>query len=108
MGDKQTIAKCLGKKIEAIKEKDGRGALTKLLENVKYLAQPMTLKHLSKLSIKPGGKLKRILRPPPVHTKHLFKPLQNIPGKIYMSWPTRCCFLRSSIQSEKFNSKKHN
>ena len=63
--DRQTIAKCLGKKIEDIKKDDGKGALTKLLKDVMYLAQPMSLKHLDKLTIKPGGKAEKDLAATP-------------------------------------------
>lgn len=69
VGDRQTIAKRLGKKIEDIK-KDGKGALTKLLKDVGYMklkdvAQPMTLKHLDKLTIKQGGRAEKELTAAP-------------------------------------------
>jgi hypothetical protein len=81
MGDRQAIAKCLGQKIEAIKEKDGRGALTKLIENVKYLAQPMTLKHLDKLTIKSGGRAEKDLAAAPNPYQSLIQALAKYTGE---------------------------
>lgn len=81
MGERQTIAKRLGKKIEAIKEKDGRGALTKLLKNVKYLAQPMTLKHLSKLTSKTEGNVEKDLAAAPGPYQALIQALAKYTGE---------------------------
>lgn len=81
VGDRKTIAKCLGEKIDAIKEKDGRGALTKLLKGAVYLAQPMTLKHLDKLTIKPGGNAEKELTAAPGPYQSLIQALAKYTGE---------------------------
>ena len=80
IGDRQTIAQCLGRKIEAIK-KDGKGALTKLLDGVMDSAQQMSLKDLNGMILKSGDKADKQLAASPRPYKALIQALAKYTGE---------------------------